>query len=229
MMSRLMTRREQVIAGSLAGALILGAAALTMANRGGPDTEAPVVVRAAAANPASQTVTPNAQALPQTNEIVVSVTGAVREPGVFRFRGSERVIDAIARAGGETTAATLDGLNLAAKLIDGTTLIIPVKGEASGAAENPDRYRAAANPAAYTVSGGHQSQAIPGGTSSGRININTASQAELERLPGIGPTYARAIIAYRQRTPFARPSDVMQVQGIGTKRYEAIRELIAVE
>lgn len=229
MMSRLMTRREQVIAGSLAGALVIGAVALTMVNRGESGAESPVVVRAAGSYSETSGVNPAVQPLPQTNEIVVSVTGAVREPGVFQFMGSERVIDAIDRAGGETTAATLDGLNLAARLIDGTTLIIPVAGEESARTENLDRYRATANPAAYTTSGNHQTRGLIGGTASGRININAAGQAELETLPGIGPTYARAIIAYRQRTPFARPSDVMQVQGIGTKRYEAIRELIAVE
>ena len=62
----------------------------------------------------------------------------------------------------------------------------------------------------------------------GLINLNRASQAELESLPGIGPKLAGEIIRYRQQRSFVRITDLMEVSGIGPKRYEAVRDLITV-
>src|SRR5690606_29084820 len=131
----------------------------------------------------------------------------------------------------------------AARLVDGTTLIVP-------SWNNNDywSYQAAANPPQYTIQ--HQSTPIPASVetapaattmpvariantppanTSGRINLNTATQEQLESLPGIGPAYARAIIQYREQTPFRTVDDAMQVRGIGEKRLEAIRPLVTVE
>lgn len=71
------------------------------------------------------------------------------------------------------------------------------------------------------------SEAAPATTT--RINLNTATAAELETLPGIGPSKAAAIIAYRERRPFQRVRDVMRVRGIGRATYRNLRELVAVE
>jgi competence protein ComEA len=227
MLSRLMTRREQAIVLSLAGALVLGAGTLYAVNRPSSQENAPLIIR--------DGDTPGIEALPQVAqpapaEIVVSVAGAVRSPGVFRFTPADRVIDAIERAGGSAPEADTATLNLAAKLLDGTTLIVPGFDDKPEAPANPAPYRVTGNPPAYTVGGAASTPlAAVAGAVGRRINVNTASQAELETLPGIGPTYARAIIAHRAHTPFRQPSDLMQVQGIGPKRFENIRDLIAVE
>jgi len=139
--------------------------------------------------------------------LVVHVSGAVNRPNVYNLAAGSRAIAALEAAGGPLADADLAALNLARVLTDGEQLHIPRRGEVGSA----------------TVAPGPQT---PNNT---RININTASQNELETLPGIGPTRALAIIAYRrQHGAFATPEDLMKVSGIGTKTFEGLKELIRV-
>jgi competence protein ComEA len=146
---------------------------------------------------------------------LVHVAGAVVHPGVVRLHTGDRVMDAIQAAGGAATGADLDRLNLAAKVTDGQRLAVPKVGE----------------PAPATVGDG--SATTPAGVddqgSPGPVDLNTATQAQLESLPGIGPSLATAIIRERERRGgFKRVDELRDVRGIGDKRFEDLKPLVAV-
>ncbi len=149
-----------------------------------------------------------AAAVEAAADIKVQVSGAVMFPGVYPVNAGDRVIDAIAAAGGISPNADLSGLNLSRRVQDEARYHIPAIGEATPAL----------GPAAAPVSEG-----------GGLINLSTASAQELETLPGIGPSLAAAIIAYRQDNgPFTAVDDVDNVPGIGPKTLNAIRPLVTV-
>jgi competence protein ComEA len=145
---------------------------------------------------------------------VVHVCGEVAGPGVYEVEEGTRVIDIIDAAGGETGNACLDALNLAQKVFDGQKIYIPSCDEVTGGtfAENTGAVDA------YGENG------------YGRIvNINTASLKQLEDLPGIGPVIGEKIINYRSTYGlFEKKEDIMNVTGIGIKKFEEIRDLIDV-
>jgi competence protein ComEA len=153
-------------------------------------------------------------------EIVVDVAGAVRVPGVVSLPGGARVLDAIRAAGGAVAGADLQRLNLAAKLGDGARVAVPLIGQAPPAID-PGAVVGSTDPA---VDG-----SIDGsGDSSGPVNVNTASETQLEELPGIGPTLAAAIVAERERNgPFRSADDLTRVHGIGDGRLEQLRDFVA--
>jgi competence protein ComEA len=140
--------------------------------------------------------------------VIVDVAGWVRRPGVYGFASGDRVVDAIARAGGARNGADLAALNLAAPLVDGTQILVPREGEAP-----------AAGGGAVTT----------GGAADGLVNINTASATELEALPGIGEVLAATIVAYRdEHGPFASVDQLEDVSGIGPSTLEDIRDLVTI-
>ncbi len=162
-----------------------------------------------ARNPSGQAVT--LRPVPTEKPIVVYITGAVPRPGVYALAQGSRVQDAISAAGGFLADADKTGLNLARALEDGEQLDIA--------------YTSGSSPVIGTP--------IPAPTeapsNSELININTASQTELESLPGIGPTTAQKIIAYREANgPFAKIEDIVNVSGIGPGTFEKIKDLITV-
>jgi competence protein ComEA len=138
---------------------------------------------------------------------VVHVSGAVREPGVVTLPEGSRVADAVAASGGAMPDARLDRLNLARRVDDGERIHVTRVGED---APPPDE------PASRGVLG------------DGRIDLNAASQAELETLPGVGPARARAIIAERDTRPFRVPGDLRRVPGIGEATFQRLAPLVAV-
>ena len=149
-------------------------------------------------------------------EVYVDVDGAVASPGVYRLKEGARVSQAIDAAGGLTTEADVTGLNRASKVTDGQKIYVPTVGEQQAAA----------------VTGGADSGASPAsgaGASSGLVNINTASAAELQTLSGIGPSMAQSIIDERtQNGAFASVDDLMRVSGIGEKKLAKIKDCICV-
>jgi competence protein ComEA len=158
-------------------------------------------------------------------EIVVHVTGAVEKSGVYRLPAGSRVNDALAKAS-VRAEADLDSLNLAAPLIDGQKVVVPIKQEKSmvnGPGVNPGGPFSAGLPKSM-ASGGN-----PAPGSGGLVNINTADQAALDSLPGIGPALAQRIIQYREKNgPYKVPEDIKNVSGIGEKRFENLKDLISV-
>ncbi|HVF74624.1 MAG TPA: helix-hairpin-helix domain-containing protein [Acidimicrobiales bacterium] len=158
--------------------------------------------RAGAASPASSTSVVSA-------EVVVHVAGAVAKPGLYRVPGGSRVADAVAAAGSATADADLDRLNLAAPVADGERVYVPRRGEA----EPPP-------PTAAPGAGGRPS--VPA-----RVNLNTATVEQLEALPGVGPSTARAIVDYRTRHgPFRSVRELLEVRGIGEAKLAALEKLV---
>lgn len=145
--------------------------------------------------------------------VFVHVSGAVSNPGLYELEEGARVADAIAAAGGFSENALTDSCNLAKILIDGEKITIASASE-EGQGDAQEQFAA---------SDGNQ----PG--SAGPININTATAAELESLPGIGNATAQRIIADRQTNgPFSTIEDLTRVSGIGQKKLEALSGLVCV-
>lgn len=133
--------------------------------------------------------------------IVVSVTGHVRHPGVVTVPAHARVADAITAAGGALDDSDLTGLNLAALLTDGSSIVVLGPGGGAVTVGSAD------DPAAGTGSGD---------TTTAKINLNTADAAALQTLSGVGPVTAAAIIAYRtEHGPFTELAQLQEVSGIG--------------
>ncbi len=161
-----------------------------------------------------------AQAQATEEAIVVHVAGAVARPGVYSLPAVSRAIDAVNAAGGVTGAADGNAVNLARSLQDGERLYIPTREET--------RVQGQAWP---TGAPGAEAGAAGSVASALRwpLNLNTATAAELDTLPGIGPTLAARIILYRsQNGPFAAPEELMNVSGIGQKKYEELAGLVTV-
>jgi competence protein ComEA len=140
-------------------------------------------------------------------EVVVDVAGAVQRGGVYRLASGSRVADAVRAAGGLGTTADPDAVNLAAVLLDGQRVYIPRIGE----------------PAPPLVP-------VVGSTSpSGPVDLNSATVDQLDRLPGVGPATAAAIVAHRaQYGPFRSVDDLAAVKGIGPAKVAALRGLVTV-
>jgi competence protein ComEA len=152
-----------------------------------------------------------------STEVVVHVVGAVAAPGVQRLPTGSRVIDAVEAAGGAAPDADLSRVNLAAVLADGQQVVVLRPGEAPPAA-------AGAGPSGPGADDG------AGGEGDGPlVDINRASAAELEELPGVGPATAEAIIAHREQNgPFASVDDLLDVRGIGEAKLEQLRDRATV-
>jgi competence protein ComEA len=159
---------------------------------------------------------------PTPAPMMVHVSGAVVQPGVYALPRDSRVVDAVQAAGGFSAQADEGAVNMAARLKDGDKLVIPAIGAlppAAGAPEQP--------PSGESSPG--RSSSIPESTSGGLVNINTASLEELQTLPGIGATRAQDIIDYRQaHGGFTTIEDLQNVTGIGTATFERLKDLITV-
>lgn len=139
-------------------------------------------------------------------ELTVHVAGAVVSPGLYVLGGDARTADAVTAAGGALTGADLNRINLAAPVVDGSRVFVPVVGEAIPSV-------------AGDSSGG----------SVGPVDLNTASADQLIALPGVGPATAQAILDHRGRTGrFRSVEDLLEVRGIGEAKLEALRDSVVV-
>lgn len=144
--------------------------------------------------------------------LTVHVSGEVLSPGLVSLAPGTRVADALAAAGGTLASADLGRLNLAAPVADGEHVLVPSI-LAPGAPAAPD--------APLPASAGAQ----PGDL----VHLNTATVAELETLPGVGPVLAGRIVDHRERDgPFTVVEDLLDVSGIGEARLESLRDLVAI-
>ena len=193
---------------------------------GGPVSASPFASSAPAPSP---TVTP----------IAVYVCGAVKLPGVYRLAASARVIDAVHQAGGLRNDADPEAINLAQPLTDGMMIAVPKKGQ-QVAAENAAAptltigavaFRRPESAGPNRHSGYHRGSAAastrrklqPGET----VNINTAPESDLMKLPGVGPGLARRIIEYRAANgPFQTVDDLQNVSGIGGSKFARIQPFV---
>lgn len=150
---------------------------------------------------------------PTQAPMIVHVAGSVNKPGVQHMPAGTRVKDAIEKCGGLSDQADANLINLALPLHDGMQIWVPAV--QTGEGDSP----------AY--SGTVEDHLVV--TEGQLININTASQAELETLSGIGPVLAGAIIQFRRENgPFEKTSDIQSVAGIGPATYEKIKSSITV-
>ena len=202
-----------ILFGALAAMLLLGAGAAALA-AGGHDDAAVVVggtTRASASSDPGSGPTPG-------RDIVVDVGGAVLRPGVLHLRTGARVGDAIAAAGGYGPRVDIaragEQLNLAALLEDGQHLQVPSRDDASGAA-------GANGPPSGTTGG-------PSGGRAVLVDLNTATEAELEALPGIGPATAAKIITSREGSRFAAVQDLRDRKLVGQKTFDGLKNLVTV-
>ena len=145
---------------------------------------------------------------PSPAPIRVHVSGAVNSPGVYTLPAGSIAQDAVNAAGGPTSQASFATINLASPLQDGQLIVLGLI-EDSASRSNPNSLTTL--------------------TTSSSLNVNTATAPDLERLPGIGPSLATAIVSYRQENgPFTELEDLLSVSGIGPAKLEQIRPFVIV-
>ncbi|MGO4986838.1 helix-hairpin-helix domain-containing protein [Gallicola sp. Sow4_E12] len=186
--------------------IVLAAAILILAFMGflnqkqaGEDQIKPQHIEAAGEEPRSKE---------EPEEIFVHLTGEIKDPGVISLKQGDRLVDAIQIAGGHTSNADMDNINLALKMEDEMKIHIPKIGEMK---------------ADYEIQG-----VMEGGTKENLVNINNATKEELMTLPSIGEIKAQKIIDFREKQKFEKKEDLKNVSGIGDKTYEELEELITI-
>ena len=181
--------RASVLAGGLLLLLVVAGRTFAGANE-------------SAARPAAALV--REQTAVAATKVVVHVTGAVAQPGLYRLKEGSRVADAVARAGGATPSADTAAVNLAAPLADGMQVLIPSR-----------------------VAGAAGTAAAEAPNATARVSLNAATVAELDELPGVGPVTAQKIVDYRAaHGGFRTVDDLDAISGIGPVRIDQLRELV---
>jgi competence protein ComEA len=154
-----------------------------------------------------------------SEQVVVHVVGQVARPGLVRLQPGARVADAITEAGGPTKQADLAALNLARPVTDGEQVHVPRPGETPPVPQGPSP--------PGTVSDG--SGGAAGGAGGGLVNLNSADQATLESLPGVGPVLAQRILEWRsEHGRFTSVEELREVSGIGDKVFARLQPKVTV-
>lgn len=170
-----------------------------------PDAPAPnagPVVAATAAAPAGP--------------LVLSVSGKVARPGLVEVPDGSRVADVLEAAGGALPGTDLSTLNLARRVVDGEQIAVGVPAAVDAAPAQADP-------------GGGSGGAAGVGAAAGPVDLNTATQAQLDALPGVGPVTAQRILEWRGRNGrFTRVEQLREIEGIGERRFAQLRELVVV-
>ena len=170
----------------------------------------------------TESLSGNSRAKDDNIQIVVHLAGAVKNAGVYRLYKSDRLVDLIRAAGGLKENADLKQINLAENLYDGQKLTIPeiIKNNKQRNIQLSDSQKIG-----ETMINNYSSS-----SNSNLININQADQNELEKLSGIGPSKAAAIIKYReQNNYFNQKEDLLKISGIGEKTLQNIKEEIVLQ
>jgi competence protein ComEA len=237
-------------------AVVTGWVGLTALHTGPPSSPPGIVVRDARPAsgrdastplpPGSAGTTPTPLTAPASDtsatEIVVHVAGAVKKPGVYHLKPGARNDDAVRAAGGFTSAANPDAINLAAHSEDGIQLYIPTRAEHPSGGDTAHDSAGTSSVAPVESPGGSSriKGAKSGGQSShssgkfsdpsqGQVNLNTADAAQLQHIPGIGPAMAERILAYRRTAGrFQSTEELTQISGIGDKKYQKMKPYLTV-
>lgn len=160
----------------------------------------------------------------ETAEIAVHITGEVKKEGVIYLKKGARIVDAIKEAGGEAKEADLSQVNLAYELQDGQKIYIPNKNE------KVSQYIISTNGETIDSNGANTgNESTSTSKEEAKVNINTATQNELDGLPGIGPALAQRIIDFREENGnFKSIEDIQNVKGIGDSKFDEIKDKIVV-
>ncbi|MCC6445587.1 MAG: ComEA family DNA-binding protein [Armatimonadetes bacterium] len=226
-----LSRREQLAAVFLLAAGLMGLLVGFYRSGSSASAQADMVFEEPPAVLNQPPVTNEPPAPPEPAEVVVHVAGAVRKPEVYHLSPGSRVSDALKAAGGATSRADLDRINLAARLDDGEQVVIPDRDSAplmvaKGEESAPSKGKSSKEAKKSKSGSGKKKIASP---EEGQVNINTAGSEELQRLPGIGPAIAGRILDYRKANgPFRRIEDLQEVKGIGPKKFAKMKDLIKV-
>ena len=156
-------------------------------------------------------------------KIIIYITGEIQKEGVYELKENSRVLDAIEIAGGLKENANIEDINLAQILEDESKIYIPNKNDENIKNDNQNNIDNISKNTTETIK--------KDGTiiKSEKININTASQTELETLPGIGPSTALKIVNYRkEKGKFKNIEDIKNVSGIGESKFSKIKDLIKI-
>jgi competence protein ComEA len=200
----------------LAGWAVLRARPVAVAVTPPVAASAPAEVPTAASEDQGSSTGPS----PSVAGVVVHVLGAVRKPGLVTLTAGSRVQAAIEAAGGLAAKADPGELNLAQAVTDGQQIVVGTKNKPVGEVRNG-------------TAGGSSSGAGAGGSGTGGpgrpVDLNTASQAELEELPGVGPVMAGKILAWRtENGRFSRVEELQEIDGVGPKTYAKLAPLCRV-
>ena len=179
------------------------------------------------------------------NKIIIHITGAIKKEGIYELKENSRIADAIEAAEGLIENANIQDINLAYVLEDGEKIHIPTKEETKQSnsetteksidkttvyvTKNTGGTEKSASNTENTNNSGNTKNNNSTTSKNEKININTATQAELETLPGIGPSTALKIINYRKENgKYKTIEDIKKVSGIGDSKYNKIKELIKI-
>ena len=143
------------------------------------------------------------------------IDGCVNKPGVYSFKNDDRIKDIIDLAGGFTKDADTKSVNLAMKLKDEMKIFIPSKNEISKLQNHNTE--------------NSQIVTLKDNNSTNLVNINTADSNKLQTLPGIGPSKAKKIIEFREKNQFKKIEELKNVDGIGEKTFESLKNLITID
>lgn len=152
------------------------------------------------------------------NIIIVHISGAVENEGIIELEEESRIVNAIEKAGGLKENACIKDINLASKIEDGEKIYIPTNEEYAKLENNNQNNDLIENSSQKSIT-----------NKTNKININTATQSELENLPGIGSATALKIITYRNENgKFKTIEDIKKVKGIGESKFKEIKDFIVI-
>ncbi len=158
--------------------------------------------------------------------LYVDVSGAVRRPSLYVLPPGSRVMQAIRAAGGPTGEADMDAVNLAEKITDGQKVFVPKRAAFVPAPTLPTPMPGTPTATKKTGTAKAGSTKLSAGSSE-TVAVNAATLEQLERLPGVGPSMAAKILAYRAQVGgFEKPEDLMNVPGLGPKKYAKIAPFV---
>jgi competence protein ComEA len=209
--------RSAIVTGGIAVVLAVGAFVLAFGSGSGGSVAIEGGVPFESASPGASSSS-GSRAAADGQVVVVEIVGAVERPGVFRLPADSRVGDLVAAAGGYGPRVDADRagqeLNLAAELKDGDQIRVPSRDDASLQSVRP---------------GGGGGQGPGGGSSTaGPIDLNRATEGELDTLPGIGPVTAAKIVASREEQPFTAVEDLRTRKLVGEKTFASLKDLVTV-
>ena len=178
----------------------------------------------AQSNNASQSFPSTTVTTIKSSKIKVYITGEIQKPGVYEMENNSRLTDLFQLAGNITINADLNQCNLASFIVDGMKIVVPAKGETqTTCGQTPSQGQTSTGESSVLNNTGGSA------TTGGLINLNSASQSELESLPGVGPSYAKSILDYRStKGGFKSINDLKNVKGIGDKRFEDLKDLVTI-